>query len=147
MKTALAQTDRGIQRGEAPETDIEGRNGGARTKLAILLLEDRDQGRRSSRGNPCLLPLRLDGRRTGQGIEERGCLRKLRREVLKLTQSGAGLVRGTQERGFLLAGEMIPDRSILFDVVMWRISAWIERVRSLSVAGAPSSGRPHALRR
>jgi hypothetical protein len=43
VKAAFAETDRGVQRGEAAEADIEGRNGRTRTDAAVLLFKDRDE--------------------------------------------------------------------------------------------------------
>ncbi len=44
VQAALAQADRCIERGEAAEADVERWNGGARAKLAVLGLEDGDEG-------------------------------------------------------------------------------------------------------
>jgi hypothetical protein len=47
VQMAFAQADSGVERGEAAKADVERRNGSARTKFAVLLLEDSDQGVRS----------------------------------------------------------------------------------------------------
>ena len=43
MQTAFAQADGGVERGEAAEADVEGRDRGARAKFAVLVLEDGDE--------------------------------------------------------------------------------------------------------
>jgi hypothetical protein len=43
MKTAFAEPDRCIQRGESTEADIKRRDGSSWTKLAVFLLKDGDQ--------------------------------------------------------------------------------------------------------
>ncbi|GGA56498.1 hypothetical protein GCM10011507_04770 [Edaphobacter acidisoli] len=40
VKAAFAQTDGGVERGEAPEADVEEWKGCAWAKFAVLLLED-----------------------------------------------------------------------------------------------------------
>lgn len=40
MEAAFAQPDGGVERGEAAEADVEGRNRCAWAQLAVLLLED-----------------------------------------------------------------------------------------------------------
>lgn len=43
MDAALAETDGGVERGEATETDGDGRQRSARPEGAIFVLEDRDE--------------------------------------------------------------------------------------------------------
>lgn len=43
VQAALAETNRGVQRSEAAETDVERRNGRSGAKVAVLLLENADQ--------------------------------------------------------------------------------------------------------
>ena len=43
VQAAFAKPDRGVERGEAAEADVEGRNGSARPKFAVLLLKDSDE--------------------------------------------------------------------------------------------------------
>ena len=49
VQVAFAETDGGVERGEATETNVEGRNGRAGTEVAVLLLEDGGEGRRGGR--------------------------------------------------------------------------------------------------
>jgi len=44
VHAAFAEPNGGVQRGEASKPDVEGRDGCARTKGAILLFKDRQQG-------------------------------------------------------------------------------------------------------
>ncbi|MGH9596265.1 MAG: hypothetical protein ACRD3K_05660 [Edaphobacter sp.] len=44
MKTAFAETDGGVERGEAAEANVEWRDGSAGTQFAVLVLEDGDEG-------------------------------------------------------------------------------------------------------
>lgn len=50
VQVAFAETDGGVERGEAAETDVEGWNGRAGTEIAVLLLKDGGEGRRVGRG-------------------------------------------------------------------------------------------------
>ena len=50
VQVAFAETDGGVERGEATETNVEGRNGRAGTEVAVLLLKDGGEGRRVGRG-------------------------------------------------------------------------------------------------
>ena len=43
VKAAFAKADGGVERGEAAEADVEGRDRGARAKFAVLVLEDGDE--------------------------------------------------------------------------------------------------------
>jgi hypothetical protein len=49
VQVAFAETDGGVERGEATETNVEGRNGRAGTEVAVLLLKDGGEGRRVGR--------------------------------------------------------------------------------------------------
>jgi hypothetical protein len=49
VQVAFAETDGGVERGEATETDVEGWNGGAGTEVAVLLLKDGGVGGRVGR--------------------------------------------------------------------------------------------------
>ena len=44
VKAAFAEADGGVEGGEAAEADVECRDGGAGTELAVLVLEDGDEG-------------------------------------------------------------------------------------------------------
>jgi hypothetical protein len=44
VETAFAQTDGGVERGEAAEADVELRDGRAGAEVSVLLLEDGDEG-------------------------------------------------------------------------------------------------------
>jgi hypothetical protein len=48
VEAALAEADGGVEGGEAAEADVERRNGGAGTKVAVLIFKDSDEGRRGS---------------------------------------------------------------------------------------------------
>ena len=43
VKLAFAQTNGGVERGEAAEADVERRNGSARAEVAVLLFKDGDE--------------------------------------------------------------------------------------------------------
>src|SRR5215813_7226233 len=43
VQSALAETNGGVQRGEAAEADVEGRDGRPRPQAAILFLKDGDE--------------------------------------------------------------------------------------------------------
>jgi hypothetical protein len=45
VETAFAETDGGVEGGEAAEADVECGDRGARAEFAIFLLEDDDEGR------------------------------------------------------------------------------------------------------
>jgi hypothetical protein len=49
VEAALAEADGGVERGEAAEADVERRNGGARTEVAVLIFKDGYEGRRGGR--------------------------------------------------------------------------------------------------
>jgi hypothetical protein len=44
VEAAFAEADGGVERGEAAEADVERGNGGAGAEVAVLLLEDGDEG-------------------------------------------------------------------------------------------------------
>jgi hypothetical protein len=44
VEAAFAQTDGGVERGEAAETDVQRGDWGAWTEFAVFVLEDRDEG-------------------------------------------------------------------------------------------------------
>jgi hypothetical protein len=44
VEAAFAEADGGVEGGEAAEADVERRNGGAGAEVAVLLLEDGDEG-------------------------------------------------------------------------------------------------------
>jgi hypothetical protein len=44
VETAFAETDGGVERGEAAEANVERRDGGAGAKFAVLVFEDGDKG-------------------------------------------------------------------------------------------------------
>jgi hypothetical protein len=46
VEAALAEADGGVERGEAAEADVERRNGGAGTEVAVLIFKDGYEGRR-----------------------------------------------------------------------------------------------------
>ena len=48
VEGALAQADGGVEGGEAAETDVDGGDGGAGAELAVLVLEDRQEGGHAS---------------------------------------------------------------------------------------------------
>lgn len=112
VEASFTKADRGVERSEAAETDVEGRDGGARSKRAVLLLKDGDKGLRSGKGGAGSLWRGL-GRRAGRRVEEHGRLRSLRKKMQELTQSGAGLIRGAQRDCPCLG--MTPDKEILFE--------------------------------
>jgi hypothetical protein len=43
VEATFAEADSGVEGGEAAETDVEGRDGGAGAELAVLVLEDGDE--------------------------------------------------------------------------------------------------------
>jgi hypothetical protein len=96
VEAAFAETDGGVERGEAAEADVESWDGGAGTEFTIFVLEDRDQG--CGGGN--LFGARLLGaggleRCCGDLPEESGgrCWRR-RKELQELAQGrGAGMLR------------------------------------------------------
>ena len=49
VQAAVAQADGGVERGEAAEADVEGRDGRARAEFAVLVFKDGDEG--SGRGD------------------------------------------------------------------------------------------------
>lgn len=86
VKASFTKPDRGVERGEAAETDIEGRYGRPRPKFAILFFEDGDDRLRG--GGGCGAPffsLRLCGD-LRQGIEECRRLRSPREQMEELAQ-------------------------------------------------------------
>jgi hypothetical protein len=49
VEAAFAEADGGVERGEAAEADVERRNGGAGTEVAVLIFKDGEEGRRGGR--------------------------------------------------------------------------------------------------
>jgi hypothetical protein len=99
VQPAFAQTDGGVERSEATEANVEWRNWGAGAQLAVLVLEDGDEG--GGRGD--FFGARLSGfyrleRSCGTFMEESSERRGRRgKELQKLTQRGwAGMHRCCQ---------------------------------------------------
>jgi len=97
VQAAFAEPDGGVERGEAAEADIEGRDGCAGAKLSVLGLEDGDEGLRGDGGGARLPGRGCGGRRCDDGlrqvVEERGGLLE---DMQEPAQRGAGMVRSAQ---------------------------------------------------
>jgi hypothetical protein len=105
VEAAFAEADGGVEGGEAAEADVEGRNGRAGAKFAVLVLEDGDEG--GGRGGFFRAGLFCFEIRAG-GMD--GCCVDLveesggwcwgwsrRKELQELTQGrGAGMLRSGQ---------------------------------------------------
>ena len=108
-EAAFAKPDGGVERGKAAEANINWGDGGARTKIAILVLKDGNQGRRRDGLGKASGPLRRNGANRWFAPsplvrESRLHRRRMRREqLLKQTQGeGIGML-GFAQRPVLVA--------------------------------------------
>jgi hypothetical protein len=121
VEAAFAETDGGVEGGEATEADVERGDGGAGTEFAVLVLEDGDEGG-GCRGLFCA---GIFGSGIGSGRLECDCRIFLeesrrwrgrrRKELQELTQRrGAGMLRCGQ--GLILGAALISllDQTLSF---------------------------------
>jgi len=100
VEAPFAETDGGVERGEAAKADVEGRDGGAGSEFAVFVLEDGDEG--GWRGRLCGAGSFRSGISLGRlescwGFfveERRGRSQRRRKELQELAQGRwAGMLR------------------------------------------------------